>query len=122
MVVLFSICNPGRVWKTFVSNQVRKIAEITQETGIQWRYCPTDRNLADLRSHGTSLEKVQRGQWFEGPEWLLNEEEWPKQLELEKTKSVSEEHRPDREEMLYSAKECDEWDTLLARSKLWRTF
>ena len=40
----------------------------------------------------------------------------------QKSKSVSEEHRPEREEMLYSAeKERDEWDTLLDRSKLWRT-
>ncbi|XP_068742452.1 uncharacterized protein [Montipora capricornis] len=123
MVALFWICNPGRAWKTFVSNRVRKIAEITQETGIEWRYCPTDRNLADLGSRGASLEKMQRGQWFEGPEWLLKEEEWPKQPELEKTKSVSDEHRPEREETLYSAKkEPDEWDALLARSKLWRTF
>ena len=66
---------------------------------------------------------MQRGQWFEGPEWLLHEEEWPEQPELEKTKSVSEEHRPEKEESLYSAKkEPDEWDTLLGRSKLWRTF
>ncbi|XP_068721773.1 uncharacterized protein [Montipora capricornis] len=54
---------------------------------------------------------------------LLKEEEWPKQPELEKNKSVSEEHRPEREETLYSAKkEPDEWDALLARRKLWRTF
>ena len=123
MVALFWICNPGRAWKTFVSNRVRKIAGITQETGIQWRYCPTNKNLADLGSRGASLEKMQKGQWFEGPEWLLHEEEWPEQPELEKTKSVSEEHRPEKEETLYAAKkEPDEWDTLLARSKLWRTF
>jgi len=123
MVALFWICNPGRAWKTFVSNGVRKIAGITQETGIQWRYCATDKNLADLGSRGASLEKMQKGQWFEGPEWLLHEEEWLEQPELEKTKSVSEEHRPEKEETLYSAKkEPDEWDTLLARSKLWRTF
>ena len=75
MVALFWICNPGRAWQTFVSNRVRKIAEITQETGIEWRYCPTDRNLADLGSRGASIEKMQRGQWFEGPERLLKEEE-----------------------------------------------
>ena len=92
MVALFWICNPGRAWETFVSNRVRKIAGITQETGIQWRYCPTNKNLADLGSRGASLEKMQKGQWFEGPEWLLHEEEWPEQPQLEKTKCVSEEH------------------------------
>ena len=62
MVALFWMCNPGRAWKTFVSNRVRKIAGITQETGIQWRYCPTNKNLADLGSRGASLEKMQKGQ------------------------------------------------------------
>ena len=107
MVALFWICNPGRAWKTFVSNRVRKIAGITQETGIEWRYCPTEKNLADLGSRGASLEKMQRGQWFEGAEWLLHEEEWPEQPELEKTKSVSEEHRPEKEVELSYAR--DRW-------------
>ena len=84
MVALFWICNPERAWETFVSNRVREIAEITQEKGIEWRYCPPDRNLADAGSRGVSLEKVQRIQWFEGSEWLLKEEEWPKQPKLEK--------------------------------------
>ena len=53
---------------------------------------------------------------------MLKEEEWPEQPESKKAKTVSEEHRPEREEMLYSAeKKRDEWDTLLDRSKLWRT-
>ena len=40
---------------------------------------------------------------------------------MEKTKSVREEHRPEREKTRYSAKERNKWDTLLVRSKLWRT-
>jgi len=31
---------------------------------------------------------MQRGQWFEGPEWLLTEE-WPKQLQLVKLKALA---------------------------------
>ena len=72
MVALFWICNPGKMWKAFVSNRVRKIAEVTQEAGIKWRYWPTDKNLADSGSRGASLEKMQKGKWFEGPEWLIN--------------------------------------------------
>ena len=41
---------------------------------------------------------------------------------IRKNEHVSEEQRSEREETLYSAKERDEWDALLARSKLWRTF
>ena len=110
MVALYWVRKPGKPWKVFVTNRVRKTAEITQETGVEWRYCPTDRNLADLGSRGASIEKMQRAQRFEGPEWLLKEEEWP---EKKRNKSVSEEHRPEKEEMLYSAeKERDAWDTL----------
>ena len=122
MVALYWICSPGKAWKVFVSNRVRKIAGITQETGIEWKYCPTAKNLADLGSRGASLEKMQLGEWFEGPEWLLNKEEWPEQPKLETTKSISEEHKPVKEEALYSMKkEPDEWDALLDRSTLWRT-
>ena len=122
MVALYWISNPGKLWKVFVSNRVRKIAEITQETGIEWKYCPTDKNLADLGNRGASLEKMQRGEWFKGPEWLLNKEEWPEQPKQERTKSVSEEHKPVKEEALYSVKkEPDKWEALLDRSKLWRT-
>ena len=34
MVALYWIRNPGKPWKVFVSNQVKKMAEITGETGI----------------------------------------------------------------------------------------
>ena len=123
MVALLWICNPGKTWKAFVSNRVRKIAQITQEAEIKWRYCPTDKTLADLGSRGASLEKMQKGKWFEGPEWLINEEEWPDQPVLERTQSVSEEHKPIREEVLLALMgEPGEWDTLLERNKFWKVF
>ena len=55
---------------------MRKIAEITQEKGLVWRHCPTDKNLVDLGGCGASIDKVQTGNGFEGPEWLINKEEW----------------------------------------------
>ena len=61
MVALNWICNLQKAWKVFVSNCVRKIAEITQETGIVWRHCPTDKNLVDLGGCGASIDKVQTG-------------------------------------------------------------
>ena len=66
---------------------------------------------------------MQKGQWFEGPEWLINKEEWTVQLKLERTQSVSEEHKPEKEEVLYpEEKELDQCDALVDRSTLWRTF
>ena len=81
MLALYWIRNPGKSGKVFVANRVRKIAEITQETGIEWRCCLTDRNLEDLGSRGASIENMSRGQWFEGPKCLLKEEEWPERPE-----------------------------------------
>ena len=60
MVALYWICNPGKSWKVFVSNRARKMARITQEAGIKWRHCPTDKNLADMGSRGASLEKMKK--------------------------------------------------------------
>lgn len=72
---------------------MRKIAEITKEMGIVWRHCPTDKNLADLGSHHASIDKMQKRQWFEEAEWMINKEEWPIKLKLERTQSVSKEHK-----------------------------
>lgn len=63
MMALYWICNPGKPWKVFVSNRVRKIAEITNDLQITWKYCPTNMNLADLGSRGASLDK-KAGKWF----------------------------------------------------------
>ena len=60
LVSLYWILNPGKPWKTFVSNRVKKIAAITEEVGIQWKYCPTAKNLADLGSRGASLDKMEK--------------------------------------------------------------
>ena len=118
MVALFWILNPEKPWKVFVSNRVLKIKEISTESGISWKYCPTEKNLADLGSRGATIDKMERHGWFRGPDWLLREENWPKQQKLEKTKSVNEECKRDAEDVLYTAKrEPDEWELVLARNK-----
>lgn len=73
LVALFWISNPGKPWEIFVSNRVKKIAEITEELKIVWKYCPTKMNLADLGSMGMSIEKMESLEWFTGPKWLLDE-------------------------------------------------
>ena len=59
MVALYWIRNPGKPWKVSVSNRVKKMAEITGETGISWKYCPTEKNLADLGSRGAGVHKME---------------------------------------------------------------
>jgi hypothetical protein len=55
LVALFWIASPERSWKVFVSNRTRKIAEITEEVGINWKYCPSEENLADLGGRTVGL-------------------------------------------------------------------
>lgn len=94
LVALFWIVSPERSWKVFVPNRTRKIAEVTEEVGIVWKYCPSDDNLADLGSRGASIDKMEKGDWFHGPEWLVDQERWPKQPKLERTKGVLDEKKP----------------------------
>ncbi|CAB4027597.1 Pro-Pol poly, partial [Paramuricea clavata] len=58
-VALFWILNPARSWKTFVANRVRKIASITSELDIKWKYCPSKENVADLGSRGASINRME---------------------------------------------------------------
>ena len=60
------------------------------------------------------------GKWFEGPDWLLNEEEWPEQLELKSSPKILEEQRPIEEPILCAQViERDEWDDLLEGKPYW---
>ena len=122
MVALFWITSPGRSWKIFVSNRTRKIAEITEEIGIKWKYCPSEENLADVGSRGVAIDKMEKGSWFVGPAWLVHPDEWPKQPKVEKTKSVDEEQKPTLTETVFKTAEKvpNEWELLLSRSDFWR--
>ncbi len=122
MVVLYWITNPGKQWKVFVANRVQKIAEITNEIGITWKYCPTSKNLADMGSRGIRLGKWENSEWFTGPHWLLDEQQWPEQPNLKSSKEVNVEHKPLKETIFYNKEsDPDEWTLLLTRHKYWRT-
>ena len=78
--------------------------------------------MADLGSHGATIDKLEKGGWFSGPEWLIDPDRWPKQPKLERTKSVVEDQKPIAEvALLVEEKVPDEWDLLLSRSSYWRT-
>ena len=65
MVALYWIRNPGKPWTVFISNRIKKMAEITGETGISWKYCPTEKNLADLGSRAAGIHKMETGGWLQ---------------------------------------------------------
>ena len=45
----------------FVANRVRKIAKIANEVKIDRKYCPSEDNIADPRSRGANLDKMEKG-------------------------------------------------------------
>eukprot|EP00794_Sanderia_malayensis_P002861 gene2861-3307_t len=122
MVALFWISNPGKSWKVFVANRVRKISEITEKLGVKWRYCPSNLNIADLGSRGANINKLCKGEWFDGPSWILAESEWPCQPEFRRNSVVNTESKPIKEIMLHVTEtEKSEWDLLLERKSYWTT-
>ena len=96
-VALYWLMNPGNNWKVFVANRVRKIATVTEKLNISWKYCPTDKNIADLGSRGASVDKMEKGDWFSGPKWLQHKEKWPEQPTLSRSTEASEEEKPLKE-------------------------
>ena len=63
--------------EVFVANRVKKIAKITEEVGIQCKYVPSEKNVADAGSRGVNLNQMKNKYWYDGPDWLLNEHDWP---------------------------------------------
>ena len=61
---------------TFVKN---RIAEITEEKNVEFRYINTKDNPADIPSRGMSSEDLQSCKlWWNGPDWLKDDiSSWP---------------------------------------------
>ena len=113
-VALYWLMNAGNNWKVFVANRVRKIATATEKLNISYKYCPTDKNIAELGSRGASVDRMEKGDWLTGPEWLQHEEKWPEQPTLACSTEAGEEEKL-MKEIVASAGEHkpDEWDQLL---------
>ena len=66
--------------ETYVHNrvaQVRKLCEPAQFT-TTLRYVPTHMNPADILTRVNKAENFKKDEiWWNGPSWLLDEEEWP---------------------------------------------
>ena len=74
---LQSIYNTNRRFSVFVSNRLSKIEE--GSTPDQWKYVPTELNVADYVSRGMTVKKLKEKKvWLNGPNFLRNSEsEWP---------------------------------------------
>ena len=58
---------------------------------------------------------MERGNWFTGPDWLLDKRRWPEQPRLNSTKETDEESKVTQEAVLRTQERMfDEWDALLS--------
>ena len=73
----------------FVTNRLR---EIKQAKGIEFRYLPSEDNIADLATKGCTLQELVKNQrQWKGPHWLSSAEEFrPKEMTYEGFKSEEE--------------------------------
>ena len=97
---------------------------IDASKNITWRYVPTDMNHADYGTRASTVEKLYEIGWWEGPDWLCDESNWPKQDEYfeEVRKEVHDEIKVNSELILLSKDvKPDEWDNLLQKCSLRKT-
>jgi len=75
-ITLQYINNESRRFKTYVTNRVSEIRDVSQPS--QWRHCPGTLNPADDASRGLSAHQLlSSGRWFSGPAFLSKpEEDW----------------------------------------------
>ena len=63
-----------------------------------------------------------KGEWFEGPNWLLSEKELPEQPELKCCTTVNGEYKQMKEAVFHTTENIlDEWDNLLEWKPYWQT-
>lgn len=69
-----------KVLSTFVSNRIK---EIKDAKGVEIYYVQSNENTADIATRGcTSLELVNKRNWWAAPNWLsMSENQWPQNLE-----------------------------------------
>ena len=72
---LFWIKGENNTWKPFIENRVIKIIKIVHPS--KWRFCPENKNPADLPSRGIRASKfysVIFCNWIKGPTFVCKDE------------------------------------------------
>ena len=87
--VLYWIRRPSKQFKPFLSNRVGKIQTVTDS--VQWRYCPTKINPADIPTRMRTVKELnEEVTWWSGPEFLkFPKDEWPKGVEERRSEQPS---------------------------------
>lgn len=122
-IALYWIASPGKPWKVFVANLVRKITAISKETGINWKHVSCEINIADAGSRGGNLEPNGEQTMVRWP-WMVTRRKPVSFTKppLSHSAPVKEEEKPVKEIVgLVSERLSDEWDVLLQRKPYWNT-
>lgn len=85
MITLAWIQGDASRWKTFVANRVAEIHRLLPSQS--WHHVPSEENPADLISRGTDPVIIKgHDLWWHGPKWLVDQSQWPKQVQTNQTK------------------------------------
>ena len=80
--VLQWLSGPVAKQPTYVANRVSRIQEVSGEHKVQWHHCGSKENPADLATRGLTPQVLQESTlWFQGPAWLINRSDWPKEIQ-----------------------------------------
>ncbi|XP_054713446.1 uncharacterized protein LOC129222910 [Uloborus diversus] len=80
-IALCWIKSSSTKWKPFIENRVREIQSLTDSS--MWEFCPGRMNVSDIITRVKSISELMKCEaWFTGPEWLKNEENWPKSISV----------------------------------------
>ena len=77
----------------------------------KWHYVTTEENPSDKGTRGVAPDRLGR-LWFNGPDWLHREDEWPSQPEIRETPEAVCESLPKKEKQLLAKEETREPDQL----------
>ena len=106
----------GGTYKQFVTNRVHKIKS---KDYIEWRHVDTSHSPADIGSRGCKTSQL-TSVWLPGPEWLLNSEEWPRDIVTEPNKETEAEAKQIKGVFAFAVETRDCFDEVLEKHTFWR--
>ena len=101
--------------------RTKKLSEITQELDLEWRYIPTALKHSDFGSRGPQYDHLEKENWWAGPPWIQDTEQWPRlEVNLEENIESIQGELKKGHQLLYCVEDNAGWkemDRLLERKK-----
>lgn len=90
------------------------MTKIKEKDYLSWRHVPSEMNPADITSRGCDSKKL-TDNWFKGPGWIQNPEQWPEQMVTVASSESESEAKPHKVVLKVSVKASDELDKMLEK-------